>query len=83
MPKKLKMLNYLEKFHELRIFSLDEAAAVVGNKHSALVLLNRYAGAGFVKRVRRNLYAAVNLGTKAMEVNRFQTASHKGSYASV
>ena len=83
MPKKLKMLNYLEKFHELRIFTLDEAAAVVGNKHSALVLLNRYAGAGFVKRVRRNLYAAVNLGTKAMEVNRFQIASHKGSYANV
>ena len=76
MPKKLKMLNYLENFHELRIFSLDEAAAVVGNKHSALALLNRYAGAGLVKRVRRNLYAAVNLGTKAMEVNRFQISSH-------
>ena len=76
MPKKLKMLNYLEKFHELRIFSLDEAAAVVGNKHSALVLLNRYANAGLIRRVRRNLYAAVNLGTKAMEVNRFQIASH-------
>lgn len=76
MPKKLNMLNYLEKFHELRIFTLDEAAAIVGNKHSALVLLNRYAGAGLVKRIRRNLYAAVNLGTKAMEVNHFQIASH-------
>ena len=55
---------------------MDEAAAIVGNKHSALVLLNRYAGAGLVKRIRRNLYAAVNLGTKAMEVNHFQIASH-------
>lgn len=73
MLKKLNMLNYLEKFHELRIFSLDEAAAVVGNKHSALVLLNRYARAGFVKRVRRNLYAAVNLGTKVLEVNRYMS----------
>ena len=76
MQKFLNMLNYLEKFHELRIFSLDEAATVVGNKHSALVLLNRYANAGLIRRVRRNLYAAVNLGTKAMEVNRFQIASH-------
>ena len=76
MQEKLKMLNYLEKFHELRIFTLEQAAAVVGNRHSALVLLNRYAGAGLVKRVRRNLYAVVNLGTKTMEVNRFQIASH-------
>ena len=76
MQKKLNMINYLEKYHELRIFTLDEAAAIVGNKHSALVLLNRYTGAGLVKRVRRNLYAAVNLGTKAIEVNRFQIASH-------
>ena len=76
MQKKLNMLNYLEKFHELRIFTIDEAGAIVGNKHSAQVLLNRYAGAGLVKRARRNLYAAVNLGTKAMEVNRFQIASH-------
>lgn len=76
MRKKSNMLNYIEKFHELRIFTLDEAASIVGNKHSALALLNRYAGAGLVKRVRRNLYAAVNLGTKAMEVNQFQIASH-------
>jgi len=64
------MLGCFEKFHDILIFSLDEVAADVGNKHSALVLLNRYARVGIVKRFPRNLYAAVIFGAKAMEVNR-------------
>lgn len=64
------MQNFIEKHHDLWIFRLDEAATVVGNKHSAPVLLKRYVSAGLVKRIRRNSFVAINFGTKAIEVNR-------------
>lgn len=69
------MLDYLEQFHSQRIFNLDFAESVVGNKHNAQVLLNRYCKAGLLQHLRRNLYATVNLGTKDIDVNRFQIGS--------
>lgn len=70
-----KMFDYLEQFHKQRIFSLDYAEKVVGSRHHAQVLINRYCNAGLLKHIRRNLYAVVNLGTKSIDVNRFQIGS--------
>lgn len=69
MPKKIIVQNCLEKFHNIWMFPLGEASAIVESKHSALVLLNLYARAEFVKCVPSDLYAKVNLGTKAMNVS--------------
>jgi len=77
----LKM-KYYEDFLKLEVFSLEEAQKVVGSIGNAKVLLNSYVKKGLVKRVRRNLYCAVNLEHKDAAANRYIIGSkiNKSAY---
>ena len=59
-------MKYYEEFLKLEVFNLEDAQKVVGSIENAKVLLNSYVKKGLIKRVRRNLYCAVNLETEQL-----------------
>lgn len=75
-------MKYYENFLKLEVFNFEEAQKVVGSKENAKVLLNSYVKKGLVKRVRRNLYCAVNLEHREAAANRYLIGSkiNKSAY---
>lgn len=69
------MKGFLEKFHELKIFTLEDAARIVKSKTYAMTILRGYIEDALVVKIRRNLYAVTNLATKHIEANRYEVAS--------
>ena len=69
------MKGCLEKFHELKIFTLEDAARIVKSKTYAMTILRGYIEDALVVKIRRNLYAVTNLATKHIEANRYEVAS--------
>ena len=69
------MKGFLDKFHELKIFTLDDAARIVKSKTYAMTILRGYIEESLVVKIRRNLYGVTNLATKHIEANRFEVAS--------
>ena len=69
------MKGFLDKFHELKIFTLDDAARIVKSKTYAMTILRGYIEESLVVKIRRNLYAVTNLATKHIEANRYEVAS--------
>ena len=69
------MTGFLDKFHELKIFTLDDAARIVKSKTYAMTILRGYIEESLVVKIRRNLYAVTNLATKHIEANRYEVAS--------
>ncbi len=57
------MHEYLIKLHNLKLFTLEEAANVLGKKGAASELLRNYVDKGLVCKVRRNLYGVTNPAT--------------------
>jgi predicted transcriptional regulator of viral defense system len=68
-------MKYYEAFLKLEVFNLSDAQEVVGKLNSTKVLLNTYLKKGFLKRVRRNLYCAINLENRNTTANRYLIAS--------
>lgn len=68
-------MKYYENFLKLGVFNLEEAQEVVGSANNAKVLLNAYTKKGLVKRVRRDLYFAVNLENRHSTVDRYLVGS--------
>lgn len=68
-------MKYYEEFLKLEVFDLAEAQIVVGELNSTKVLLNSYVKKGILKRVRRNLYCAVNVENRNAAANRYVVAS--------
>jgi len=68
-------MKYYEALLKLEVFNLKDAQEVVGNAENAKVLLNAYVKKGLVKRVRRDLYCAVNLENRDAPANRYLIAS--------
>lgn len=68
-------MKYYENFLKLEVFNLEDAKKVVGNIDNAKVILNSYIKKGIVKRVRRNLYCAVNLESREALADRYLIGS--------
>lgn len=68
-------MKYYEDFLKLGCFSYDEAVSVVGLEATAKSLLQQYTKKGYVVKVKRALYAAVNLLDNEPVANKFVIAS--------
>ena len=76
------MTKYIEKIHELRIFRKKEFVALTTSEDAAKEFLRRYKRQRFITQIRRDLYAATDLATKAPLVSKFEIASqiNKSAY---
>ena len=68
-------MKYLDKLMELGCFSRRDVTEIIGNEKAAHSLLHRYIKAGYIQRVRRDLYSAISFETKQPVANRFQIAT--------
>ena len=68
-------MKYYEKMLSLGCFSFEDAVKMAGSEQSALTILNQYAKKGYVAKIRRGLYSAVNLYDHEPVANRFEIAS--------
>lgn len=69
------MIKYLERLHEIGIFTLDDVCAMTGNMHSAQQLMQNYVKKGLVGSIRRGLYCVNDLSTKTPVANKFEIGS--------
>ena len=70
-------MKYLDKLMELGCFSRKDVVALTGNEHAAHSLLYDYTKAGYLERVRRDLYTTISLETKQ------KTLLHKATMSSI
>jgi len=68
-------MKYLDKLIELGCFSRKDVVALTGNEQAAHSLLYDYTNAGYIDRIRRDLYTTVSLETKQPIANRFMIAT--------
>ena len=69
-------MKYYEDILELKCFSASDLIKYTGNKESTIYsLLQDYMKKGYVKQIRRNLYVAVSLETRAPVATFYQIAS--------
>ena len=54
-------MKYYEDFLKLRCFRFEDAVRLVGSENAASTILRQYIKKGYVVKIRRGLYAAVNL----------------------
>ena len=69
------MNKYLEEFHKLKIFHKKDIVAFTGDENTAKELLRRYKQQGFISQIRRNLYTATDLATKAGSSSKYEIGS--------
>lgn len=69
-------MKYYERLLELAIFSFNDIVKLTGNKETASTLVRNYQKKGYIKRIKRNLYSAINLETKEPVVNKFEIGSN-------
>lgn len=69
-------MKYLDKLIELGCFSRQNVVALTGNEQAAHSLLHDHINAGYIERIRRNLYTAISLETKQPIANRYMIATH-------
>ena len=68
-------MKYYKKMLEKGCFTRRDVCDMVGNKNSADNLIQNYLKKGYVKRVKHNLYVALDLVTGEPSVNKFLIAS--------
>jgi len=68
-------MKYYEQLLSMGCFTWEELREVVGNESTAHTLTYRYLKQGYISRVRRGLYVANDLLTKASSVNKYRIAS--------
>ena len=68
-------MKYYEQLLSMGCFSWEELCEVVGNESTAHTLAYRYVKQGYISRVRRGLYVALDLLTKSSSVNKYRIAS--------
>lgn len=69
-------MKYYADLANLEIFTLDEARKVIGNKNTTIATINSYTKKGYLKRIKNNLYATIDLTTLDTFVNKYVIASH-------
>jgi predicted transcriptional regulator of viral defense system len=68
-------MKYFERLSEMGCFTRQELSALTGNYDTAGTLLRNYQKKGYVQKVRRNLYVAVNLANRQPVVSKFHVAT--------
>lgn len=69
-------MKYLDKLFELGCFSRRDVILLTGNEQAAHSLLHDYINAGYIERIRRDLYTMISFETKQSVANRFSIATH-------
>jgi len=67
-------VKYIKEFHRLKIFHKQDVVAFIKNENVAKEILRRYKKQGLISHVRRNLYVATDLATKASLAVKFEIA---------
>lgn len=69
-------MKHYEELLAKGCFTWEDVCHMSGNPNTASNLIQNYLKKGYIKRVKRNLYVAVNMADKMPVVNRFVIASH-------
>lgn len=69
------MVKYYEDFLNLGCFSFEDAEKVVGSRKGALAILSGYVGKGYIAKVRRGLYVAMDIVNGGPVLDRYRIAS--------
>lgn len=69
-------MKYYSDLAEMRVFTLDEAINIIGNKDNAINYLSRMCKNGLINRIKKNLYSVIDLSTKTDIANHYFIASH-------
>jgi predicted transcriptional regulator of viral defense system len=70
------MKKYLEEFHRMKLFRLQDAVKIIGNEKSAKDLLRNYKKQQLICQIRRNLYTVTDLATKQAIATKFEIGSN-------
>ena len=68
-------MKHYEKLLSMGCFTWEELCKAVGSESTAHTLVYRYLNQGYISRVRRGLYVAIDLLTKSSSANKFRIAS--------
>lgn len=69
-------MKYLEQLLALKVFRFEDAERLTGNVSTAKGLLQSYKSKGYIKRLRHNLYAAIDLASKNIVASRYEIGSN-------
>ena len=77
-------MKYYEKLVDMGCFTRENLTGITQNDKTSDTILRNYLEKGYIRRIRRNLYATVNLVDNELTVNKFQIASaiNAASYVS-
>lgn len=67
-------MKYYEELADKRVFDFSYMVKLTGNKDTAGQTIQNYLTKGYIKRVKRNLYAVVSLETKGLIPTKFEIA---------
>ncbi|HBY21557.1 MAG: hypothetical protein A2Y24_04700 [Clostridiales bacterium GWE2_32_10] len=65
-------MKYYEKLSQMGTFEMKDMIAIINNASTVKSVLKEYLGKGYIIRVKKNLYAAVNLSTGNTFADRYQ-----------
>lgn len=67
-------MKYLNEFHKLKIFNKKNVVDLAKDENTAKEILRRYKKRGFISQVKRDLYVANDLASKAGIASKFEIA---------
>ena len=68
-------MKYYDRLLSRGIFTFEDVKGLTGNIKTASSLVTSYLKKGYITKIKRNLYSAVNLETKAVLVDKFKIGS--------
>ena len=68
-------MKHYDKLLRMGCFTLEDLSSYIPNTNTALSILRDYAMKGYVQRIKRNLYVALDLVSGEPVANRYQIAS--------
>lgn len=75
--------GYYEEMHKLGCFTLQDVSEIVGGPSAAAYVVNDYQRKGYIDRIHRNLYVAMDKETMQPALTRYQIGSRLSSDAYV
>lgn len=76
-------MKYYSYLAELGIFTINDFVKIAGNKYNAEKAINNMLKKGEIRRIKRNLYTAVNASTKEDFSNKYVIASNITNFSFV
>ena len=74
-------MKYYKQFLDKECFSYSDAIKIIGNENLTKQILRDYISKGYIQKVRRGLYVAINLYDDEPVANKFLIASKITSYS--